>query len=691
MEDIASLGFSIDSSQAGVAVDNLDGLTEAAGKAEKATDRYGDSTKRADKAVQALNPALKMAVAAFTAIGAAVSIRSIANMADTWSDLSARVGLAIRDMDGAAPVMDRLANVARQTYSALELTSESFIRNSTTLREMGKSTEESLNYVEALNLALVVAGARGDRARMIQENLSKAMAAGVLRGEELNTVIQSGGRVAEALAEELGTTVSGLRSLGEQGQITGDIVYSALTSRLETLREEAEAMPATIGDAFTLIYNSVLRLVGTFDQWSGASATVATALIAVSDAINWLVDNIGTVVDVLAPVAPLMAAVFGPIVLGYVMSLAMAISGALYSAVASLWLLLAANPLGAVIAAVVILLGYFVDWRKSINALIEGWGLFMYHWNMFWGDEAGARRSIEIAINAREAVAELGATAQQLKESLTVSFDAGGGNAGQKIASAMSSGGDAAASKIGNAVASGAQQAQAIYENLNGKVVKPLGDTLVEGGNYIHNQVTGAVTSVGDSMAAGGESAGQNIGRHMAQAGQQSAASFKAAGIELSGWLVNYFVDRLSYIMTVQLRIANAQADLARAQAEKAYAEARAIRTGNSGGSSFGSGGGRSSTFSGTSFVGAAPQLPTSISVWDGSPTRTTVSDESEGATTSTTSAVPHGKGAVNVKAVTVFDPALAVAAMNTAPGEEAFINFVTARRDEIAQILGVN
>jgi hypothetical protein len=38
-------------------------------------------------------------------------------------------------------------------------------------------------------------------------------------------------------------------------------------------------MPATIGDAFTLMGNAALRLVGTWDQMVGASATVAEAII----------------------------------------------------------------------------------------------------------------------------------------------------------------------------------------------------------------------------------------------------------------------------------------------------------------------------------------------------------------------------------------------------------------------------
>lgn len=213
----------------------------------------------------------------------AFSIRQVVDYADTWTDLRSRVDLATGAQERGALVMDRLADMARRTYSSLEQTTESWLSNSTALREMGLSTAESLDFTEALNNAMVVSGARAERATSVQYALSKAMATGVLRGEELNRIIEAGGRVAELLAAELDTTVSGLRQLGPQGKITGDVIRTALVGNLELLRAEADSMPATIGDAFTLIGNAALRLVGAWDQMLVASGTVADVLIMVAD------------------------------------------------------------------------------------------------------------------------------------------------------------------------------------------------------------------------------------------------------------------------------------------------------------------------------------------------------------------------------------------------------------------------
>lgn len=222
----------------------------------------------------------------FGILGTAVSVRQLVIYADTWSDLQSRVQLAVGSLEGGTAVLDRLSDMARRTYSSLEQTAEGWLQNVAVLRDLGMATSETLDFQEALNNALVVSGARAERATQVQNALSQAMALGALRGQQLNTVVANGGRVAELLAEELGVGVSELRRLGMEGQITGDVIQRALLGNLEALRAEADAMPATIGDAFTLMQNAALRLVGSYDQLLGASSRAAEVLILLADNLD---------------------------------------------------------------------------------------------------------------------------------------------------------------------------------------------------------------------------------------------------------------------------------------------------------------------------------------------------------------------------------------------------------------------
>lgn len=233
-------------------------------------------------------------------IGAALGVDQLRQMTDTWTDMTSRVNLAAGSIEKGTEVMGRLGEMARRTYSELTQTAESYLANATALKELGYSTDQSLDYTEALNNALVVSGAKGDRAANVIGALSKAMGLGKLSGVNLNTVLAQGGRVAEALAAGLGTTVGGLRSLGAQGKITGNDLVKALSSQMETLRKEAEAMPATIGDGFTLLNNALLQYVGNADHATGVSARVAEALTIIADNFDKTADAALQVAAVIA-------------------------------------------------------------------------------------------------------------------------------------------------------------------------------------------------------------------------------------------------------------------------------------------------------------------------------------------------------------------------------------------------------
>ncbi|MCM0752219.1 hypothetical protein DEA98_16060 [Brucella pseudogrignonensis] len=224
------------------------------------------------------------------AVGSVVGLNELRKLTDTWTDLTSRVDLAAGSTREGTQVMERLGQMARRTYSDLTQTAESYLSNSTALRDLGYSTNQSLDYTEALNNALVVSGAKGERAARVIDALAKAMAVGKLSGDNLNTVIEVGGRAAEALATGLGTTVSGLRALGSQGKITGNDIVKSLTSQMAVLRKEAEDMPATIGDGFTLLNNALLQYVGNVDNVTTASSTMSQALILIADNFDKVAD-----------------------------------------------------------------------------------------------------------------------------------------------------------------------------------------------------------------------------------------------------------------------------------------------------------------------------------------------------------------------------------------------------------------
>lgn len=288
--DIASLGLELKSA----------GLAKGTNKLRE----LEGQSKRTEGAAAQLNRTLRsLATAAMAAVGTSLSVAGYIKLADAWSDMRSVIGAATRDMAGANDMMMRMVGIANASYAPLGQTAQIYSRNVGVLRELGYNANQAADFTEGLNHALTVTATKGERATSVQNALSKAMAVGKLQADGLETILANGGRLAETFAEELGTTVNGLRDMAAQGLITGRVMTDAVLNSLEKLREEAAAMPATISDGTQRIVTGLTALIGVFDQATGASGSLAGVLVSVGDALAaaafWVRDNETVVLNAL--------------------------------------------------------------------------------------------------------------------------------------------------------------------------------------------------------------------------------------------------------------------------------------------------------------------------------------------------------------------------------------------------------
>lgn len=249
---------------------------------QRSFDGFGSSVSRVESRISG---SLGNVGSAFGVLGIALTTTSIIAMTSAWTDLNSRINNAAGGIERGTAVLDQLSIMARRTYSSLNQTAEGYLQNSQALTALGYSTQQQLDLVEVLNNSLVISATRGQAAQSVMSAWSKAMAEGKLSGDNLNTIIQSGGRLSKALADSMGVSVNALRKLGAEGKITTDVMYG-VTSQLATLREEAEQMPATVSDGFVLLNNAVFKFIGQADEAIGSSNDLATALIGIADAID---------------------------------------------------------------------------------------------------------------------------------------------------------------------------------------------------------------------------------------------------------------------------------------------------------------------------------------------------------------------------------------------------------------------
>ncbi|WP_116654442.1 tape measure protein [Pelagibacterium sediminicola] len=276
--DLATLGIRIDSNGVVKATGDLKGMEGQA--------------KRSEDSIDGLSRAFRMLAPLVGTVMAAFSIRALTQYADAWSDMQSRVGAAVKNMEAAPALMERLVDVANASYSPLAQTVEIYGRNVAVLRDLGRGAVEAADFTEALNHALVTTATKGQDADVVLNALSRAISTGKLRAMEYETIMSRSPRVLEAVADAMGTTVTGLRQMAVDGKVTGGVIVDALIGSLEELREEAGEMPATIGDAFVRIQTNFGALVGRVDQATGASENFAITLIGLADSIRNMTDDV---------------------------------------------------------------------------------------------------------------------------------------------------------------------------------------------------------------------------------------------------------------------------------------------------------------------------------------------------------------------------------------------------------------
>ncbi|MBK8157991.1 MAG: tape measure protein [Rhodospirillaceae bacterium] len=260
---------------AGAAKAGVAGAAAAAGGAAGQFDRLTGSAQRASSATGSMTSQLRSLVAV---VGGALVVRQVIQWADAWKLTEGRLSLVTKSALELKAVQSQLFDVSQRTGQAFGGTATLYTRLAQATAQLGTSQRQLLAITETINQAFVVSGAGAAEAQAAIVQLSQAIASGVLRGDEFNSVMEQAPRLSQALSDSLGKTRGELRAMAEQGQLTVQMILKALTEEAPKIGQEFARMPLTVGRALTQLGNSLQRLVGLSDAASGATTTIAGAI-----------------------------------------------------------------------------------------------------------------------------------------------------------------------------------------------------------------------------------------------------------------------------------------------------------------------------------------------------------------------------------------------------------------------------
>lgn len=293
-------------------VEGTDKASKSILGASKRTDDFNDALKRTEAATARASNGLSHLVK--TAVGL-TAVKKGMDLTDVYTNTNARLGMITNSLAEQRILQNDIfaaANRARGSYT--EMASAASKMRMLAGDSFG-SNQEAVAFTELLTKSLKVSGAGTAEQNSAFLQISQAMAAGRLQGDEFRSVMENASMVADAIAQYMGKSKGELKELSSQGLITADIIKNAMFQAAGDIEDRFSSMPMTFADVWQRIKNDgVQAFGGVFDKANAIlnseagqkTISVLTKVVFISaGAFSLLLSAIGWVgnrLDVLSPI-----------------------------------------------------------------------------------------------------------------------------------------------------------------------------------------------------------------------------------------------------------------------------------------------------------------------------------------------------------------------------------------------------
>ncbi|RKL95198.1 tape measure protein [Moraxella catarrhalis] len=227
---------------------------------------------------------------AFATLGSAVSVSHIIATADQMQNLASQIRLATSSTEQFHAVQTELRAIANEQRSSFDAVVDLYSNSQRSLSALGKSQQDVINFTRNMTMAMNVGGRSAQAQAAALTQLGQALASGVLRGDEFNSVAEQAPILMDLIAKEMGVTSNAIRDLAKDGKITADVVYNAVAKATDSLSAMSAKMPTTVSQALQVIKNEYNYLIDDImNQNSMMSQNIANAALWVAEHFRTLV------------------------------------------------------------------------------------------------------------------------------------------------------------------------------------------------------------------------------------------------------------------------------------------------------------------------------------------------------------------------------------------------------------------
>lgn len=259
---------------------------EATELARRQANQYSEAQRQLSGTTDALTGKIRNLVGAYAGLK---GLTSLVGLSDTMTQTTARLNRMNGELQDTAQLNRMIYESAQRSRGSYQATADMVGKLGTMAGDAFNSTRELVSFAEQINKQIVLSGASTQAADAALLQLTQAMSSGVLRGEELNSILEQTPTIAQSIARYMGVSTGTMREMASEGQVTAEVVKNAMFAAAADTNAEFARMPMTWGQVWTSFQNTALM-----------------AIQPVLTGINWMANNL----DIIGPLVLGLAGAF---------------------------------------------------------------------------------------------------------------------------------------------------------------------------------------------------------------------------------------------------------------------------------------------------------------------------------------------------------------------------------------------
>lgn len=245
---------------------------------DAATTKMQGSVSKMERSLKGLDGALKAVsyIGSAGAIGALAT--SVLKASDAYRTLEGRIVQATKATGDSIAVTEQLIQISQRTGTELESNVSLFQSLARGAQELGKTNADVLKLSETIDQLGAIGGSSTEAMKNGITQFSQAMAGGVVRAEEFNSILENMPEVASRIAKGLGVSVGQLRQMVVNGKLLSKDVFEALLKQTDQIQKDFDSMPGSMARAGNTLTTAWNTFIGRLDTAFGITQNIAAVM-----------------------------------------------------------------------------------------------------------------------------------------------------------------------------------------------------------------------------------------------------------------------------------------------------------------------------------------------------------------------------------------------------------------------------